>query len=74
METPMALPPFRRPRLAAAHYRVEGVAGTVGRIACRRRDFLYLQGYDEEDDAREGASFHGDFGYFGCDLVRYIIG
>jgi hypothetical protein len=43
------IPTPRRARLAACHYRVEGVAGTVGRIACRRRDFLYLQGYDEED-------------------------
>lgn len=46
---------FGRARLAACHYRVEGVAGTVGRIACRRRDFLYLQGYDEEDVHPAGA-------------------
>eukprot|EP00435_Cladocopium_sp_Y103_P045843 s685_g13.t1 len=46
---------FGRARMAAAHYRVEGVAGTVGRIACRRRDFLYLQGYDEEDAHPAGA-------------------
>ena len=51
-----ASPALRRPHLAACHYRVEGIPGTVGRIACRRRDFLYLQGYDEEDSRTELAA------------------